>query len=470
MTRTTHRRPQTPLGQSRQTNHGHKRKGKPVETWMMELEKAQDEESGSQSLDFSAIEQIADGVERMVFSWGLDKQERGQEYTKVSKSLAKDSTQVILPWSMNKPDEILEFGCSADFITRGDPLDVFPKTTTKDVDPPIAGACSPSFSQLSPTIARSPQVEPQSLASQHEQEKIFQGSINDVHSSIFHEDFNQRHDVHDSHNVELGNNNALATDCHHHPRYDYCKGNIDSPLGELSSTYWLKNNILHDDETMHVFQSKERESTCQTIGVQQTNHDGSTQLELQEDIRPSNSCIWTNENNDGTKRDDNNVLLTKENALQPTFTMQVSHVRPIKAVSITPQGVNDMNWQEPPLPQIRNRSPSPLLTQELYGNESPLLSQSPLCAHSPMRNEPIQSSEALREGVGLSRRIDHLVGASCHELGSKRLSSSCLLPYEDANHGCTRDIESVEVGEYLFLFNYVLMNLTILYIRVIHIK
>lgn len=35
---------------------------------MLELEKAQDQENGSQSLDLTAIKQIADGVEQMVFS------------------------------------------------------------------------------------------------------------------------------------------------------------------------------------------------------------------------------------------------------------------------------------------------------------------------------------------------------------------------------------------------------------------
>ena len=57
MTRTTHRRPQTPLGRSRQTKYGHKRKGKSVEASMDDgacIEKAQDEETGSRSLDFSA--------------------------------------------------------------------------------------------------------------------------------------------------------------------------------------------------------------------------------------------------------------------------------------------------------------------------------------------------------------------------------------------------------------------------------
>lgn len=105
----------TRTSQPQQNNQGHKRKGKPVEAWMLELEKAQDEENnGLQSLDLSAIEQIADGVEQMVFSWGLQKQERGREYAKLSKAFSKDdnnTSHVLLPWSLNnKTEEELDLG------------------------------------------------------------------------------------------------------------------------------------------------------------------------------------------------------------------------------------------------------------------------------------------------------------------------------------------------------------------------
>lgn len=119
MTRTT--AAPAPL-QPRQTKHGHKRKGKPVEAWMLELERAQAEENGAQSLDLIAIDQIADGVEQMVFSWGRDKQERGQEYAKLSKSLAKENSHELRPWSLNKTEDVaLESASAKEPVgTRGD--------------------------------------------------------------------------------------------------------------------------------------------------------------------------------------------------------------------------------------------------------------------------------------------------------------------------------------------------------------
>ena len=83
MTRNVGRRPPTPVGLTRQ-RHGHKRKGKPVEAWKMDLEQdEQPEESRIRGVNLNAIEQIADGVERMMFSWNKDTFERGQERAKI---------------------------------------------------------------------------------------------------------------------------------------------------------------------------------------------------------------------------------------------------------------------------------------------------------------------------------------------------------------------------------------------------
>ncbi|KAG0599964.1 hypothetical protein M758_12G191300 [Ceratodon purpureus] len=87
MTRNVGRRPLTPVGLPRQT-HGQKRKGKPVEAWKMDLE--QDEKSDERRIrgvNLNAIEQIADGVERMMFSWNMDTFERGQERAKILDTL-----------------------------------------------------------------------------------------------------------------------------------------------------------------------------------------------------------------------------------------------------------------------------------------------------------------------------------------------------------------------------------------------
>lgn len=83
MTRTVTRRPLTPIGHIR-PRHGHKRKGKPVEAWKRDLQ--QDENSEDvriPGVNLNAIEQIANGVERMMFSWNLGTFERGQEQAKI---------------------------------------------------------------------------------------------------------------------------------------------------------------------------------------------------------------------------------------------------------------------------------------------------------------------------------------------------------------------------------------------------
>lgn len=103
MTRNVGRRPLTPVGVNRQSKHGHKRKGKPVEAWKMDLEQDEQlpDERRSRGVNLNAIEQIADGVERMMFSWNLDTFERGQERAKI---LNTGSTAAKL-------DTIIPSGC-----------------------------------------------------------------------------------------------------------------------------------------------------------------------------------------------------------------------------------------------------------------------------------------------------------------------------------------------------------------------
>jgi hypothetical protein len=80
---------------SRRAKHGQKRKGKPMEAWMiMDLERnaAQEiEERCTQNLDMNAIQRIADGVEQMVFSWDSEKKDRDR----VSKSLENFGSGMI---------------------------------------------------------------------------------------------------------------------------------------------------------------------------------------------------------------------------------------------------------------------------------------------------------------------------------------------------------------------------------------
>lgn len=72
-----------PIGLVRQ-RHGHKRKGKPVEAWKMDVEQDENaEEVRIRGVHLNAIEQIANGVEQMMFSWNLDTFERGQEHAKL---------------------------------------------------------------------------------------------------------------------------------------------------------------------------------------------------------------------------------------------------------------------------------------------------------------------------------------------------------------------------------------------------
>lgn len=119
MTRTMGRWPHSPSGQLRQTTHGHKRKGKPVEAWMMDLERAQEyEEKCANNLNLNDIERIADGVEQMVFSWDLDKVERGQEYAKVFNSLTTNGSRVVLPSGLERVDRENECGLVSESTTR----------------------------------------------------------------------------------------------------------------------------------------------------------------------------------------------------------------------------------------------------------------------------------------------------------------------------------------------------------------
>lgn len=70
------------------TRHGHKRKGKPVDAWKKDLFQEQDENKNSndvvsiRGVNLNAIEQIANGVERMMSSWHLDTFERSQKQAK----------------------------------------------------------------------------------------------------------------------------------------------------------------------------------------------------------------------------------------------------------------------------------------------------------------------------------------------------------------------------------------------------
>lgn len=83
----SNRRPLTPVGVNRQQQrrHGHKRKGKPVEAWKMEMER----DENSRSDNMNAIQQIADGVEQMLFSWNLETSSRSQE--RAAKTLNTDA-------------------------------------------------------------------------------------------------------------------------------------------------------------------------------------------------------------------------------------------------------------------------------------------------------------------------------------------------------------------------------------------
>ncbi|XP_024357651.2 uncharacterized protein [Physcomitrium patens] len=83
MTRPIVRRLSTPCDHATRQRHGRKRKVQPLEAWKMDCEEEKSDDMYLRGLNFHTIEQIADGVERMMFSWKLDTFARGQEHARI---------------------------------------------------------------------------------------------------------------------------------------------------------------------------------------------------------------------------------------------------------------------------------------------------------------------------------------------------------------------------------------------------
>ncbi|KAG0571884.1 hypothetical protein KC19_VG051400 [Ceratodon purpureus] len=386
MTRST-----APSFQPRPSNQGHKRKGKPVETWMLELEKAQDEENGPQSLDLNAIEQIADGVEQMVFSWGLDKQERGQEYAKLSQSLAKENSHVLLPWSLNKTEGALHSASESEHtVARSDLKGI---------------ACNGA------TRARTPVIGIR-RASPHAKQRGNSGSRRERSLSPRHEA--------DSENPQSLKAGGGAPQGKHESSKSLLS---DTCHGVLTSSNRMRTcPTQNKGGTQHNFENRAREgSNFQAISAEQESMGGSIQLETK--------MV------DSIAKKGHIVLHRKEADLWPYheegFPIWTPDAAPPSPERRQQQRVNN---------HTGNHFPLPILTREVAGSVSPMLSQSPLCTQSPSpRADIAQSSVVSNEHDGLLTSL-----TDPHENRPEGFIS--LLPFLDASPCCGEDTESVEVG------------------------
>lgn len=413
MTRTT------PSFQPRQSNHGHKRKGKPVETWMLELEKAQEEENGSQSLDLTTIEQIADGVEQMVFSWRLHKQERGQEYEKLSKSLAKENSHVLLPWSVNKTKELgLNFALETNLVTKNDASEIADNSTTTTIQPQEALA--------RPTVIGTRRTSPKRATQpkQRENRRL--------------EDFSNTRDL-----LETASENPHSL-------------KAGSPLQPchrvLTSSNRMENYTTQNrGEILHDFQTRAREdSTCLAMTPEHESICESIELEIRKDncMNGNMSIPSTKWSSDMSKKG-YNLFNAKEAELQSCLGNRSPAWTPEVAIPM-PERRN----QQSMLNHSRNEYLPSILIHDPPKNVSPpLLSQSPLCAQSPSpRLETTQSSEVISNEYGglFTSLTDLPLCSPVYE--NEREDILPLLPFLDASPCCGEDTESVEVGSFMPFF------------------
>jgi hypothetical protein len=410
MTRST-----TPLLQSKQSNHGHKRKGKPVEAWMLELEKAQDEENGARSLDLTTIEQIADGVERMVFSWGLDKQEKGHEYVKLSQLLAKENIHTLSPWRLNKVEEALDLASESEHMVARNDLEGMVENGGIHLE--LAQARTPviGIRHASPKLTHARQRNSRrerSMSLQHEVDlenpqslKARNGAPQGKHES---------------------SNGLLSCSCH---------GVLTSSNRMRMCPIQSKGRALHD------FENRTREdSSCQAMALEYESMGGMIETNGAEPI--------------ATK--EHTVLHCKEAKLWLGHKEESFVWTPKEASPLSP---NTRRQQQCVMNQTKNQLPPPVLAPEVTMSVAPLLSQSPLCAQSSSPRVNIaHNGEVSNEHDGLFTSV-----TNPHESRSEDFNS--LLPLLDPSPCCGEETESVEVGtsgtsllSFLLSINFIFVN------------
>lgn len=433
MTRTTHWRSQTPLVQSRQANHGHKRKGKPVEALMMELER-ENEENGSQNLDLSAIEQIANGVERMVFSWDLDKEERGQEYAKVSKSLAKDTAQMVLPWSPKKNEDVNSCSHSDTARNNNQPLAIAQISTPSNPSPTfphqrVARAHSSKTHTSPPTIQYPASVESQKEGTPDG--VIVCGHMSGMGSSRVSSDLNNDRGE-EPILGDIASENTLPPSLarggfNHQPKLELRRRGFGSNQEVLKSNNLLINTSRAREE-MQVLEKRAREDSI----CQQESSGVSTHLEVTMD--DGIVQVTTSGQSMASRKDGDDAKCANDIALSFSHNGK-AHIR-------------GMQSNTHPMHNEGDQFPLSPIRVEHAGDQSPLLSQSPLYVQSPPGQNDASHRREILNANGLVTRDGH-VNSSCYRNGSRGgPTNTCLSTYLDPSPRCQRDTETVEVGTY----------------------
>lgn len=384
---------------------------------MLELEKASQEEeiNGSQSLDLTAIEQIADGVEQMVFSWGLQKQERSQEYAELSKSLAKEDSQVLLPWSLNKTEELDLNSASESGMVAKNAHTVNATSgelASKGTQPkPVIG-----IKHMSPNRAQSKQ-----------------------RGNMWIGNFNNKLDK--SASPVRGSENPHLLKAGDPEQVDTCHGVLTSSNRMRISTSQSKGGISHG------FENKARENSVAYHAMtveQESKASGDIEME--------------------TKKDNNVVSIPSIKSFEMTMSQTKGHelfnAKGSELGSCLGDGSSLLIPEEPTptsnkknqqlvVNQTRNQHPPSILTYNLIGNGSSLLSQSPVRVQSPsLRLETTRSSEAIsdaQDAVFISLGDIPMSSPICENVLD---DLTPLLPLLDATPSCEAETESVEVGLY----------------------
>ncbi len=414
MTRTTHRQLQTVASQAQPVaNHGHKRKGKPVETWMMELEKAQDEENCTQNLDLSAIEQIANGVEQMVFSWGLDKRERGQEYANMSKSLGMENSQMVFPWESLKREtrgdgfiDATDLGCGAWLPF----MDQSPKG--------IHQAPSPFGKQPSPSTAPSSTVVEQSEEN-GEVEEMSVGRLPSTYVKEHCEACSARLHAEDLQPL-TGAGPCSACQCKHNSRF-----NPNHKQGMCKLNDWLLNSSQEGGEKFirknRARKQKGMESREENSGSLGVSTNGSTFTDDQH-VEP--------------------VLRTSEKSLRGKMCMQKEQLSPVpchrRASSVRDDST--LHCTEDQFPLFPLRDPSL--------DQSSQMDQSPFKFHSPATSVPPESGQHhddFSQGSKVISRAELYEESPCSNGGAGASSNSCL-SYLHSSPRHKTGTETLEVG------------------------
>ncbi|XP_024377351.1 uncharacterized protein [Physcomitrium patens] len=400
--------------QPKQSNHGHKRKGKPVEAWMLELEKAQDQENGSQSLDLTAIKQIADGVEQMVFSWGLDKQEMGYEYAKLSKSLAKENRHVVLPWSLDKTEEGMNSASEMDVLAlRNDMKEILENPSPTSTQPQLPTECAV--------------IETRSASSKLAEVKKRENTWLDNFGSCRDRSLSLESASEDPQPWKTRKEHAEAK------TYNRFKCETDSCMNATDGVGSC-NVQISTGENLLGFETRARENSCQKMTPEHWNIicesiDGG----IGESNVASDFCT------DASKRGDN-PSHANETELRPCLG-EGSPIWIEEVAPPTPEGI----CQQPITNQTRNHYLPSMLTHESAGNASSLLSQSLSCAQSPLpQPEIVQCSEASNERDRLPSSTDPQM---CSPINANEPKGSPPpLHFSASNLSCREDTESVEVG------------------------